>query len=156
MLNFSLVRPNVLGQAFVKHAMVPSKKQIFETELNKALNTLRLHLISKKHSDVNPLTALEGIVDKVAPLIKISSERRGTKNIQMPVPITEEDRIRIGVQWLMEASEKRKGKLSDRLSQELIAVLEGESSVLSKRQNVHKNALANRSNLILIDRKVRR
>jgi ribosomal protein S7 len=155
-MNFSAVRPHTLCETFIKHAMIPSKRTMFEKEFNKALDTLRMHLIQSKSSNPNPMTALEEIVDKVSPLIKISTERRGAKNIQTPVPITQEDRVRIGVKWIMEASEKRKGKLAVRLSQEWIGVMEGDSTVLSKKVNVHKNALANRSNLIMTDRRVRR
>lgn len=58
--------------------------------------------------------------------------------------------------WILEASKARRGgstRFPERLAAELVKVLTGDSSALSKKQLLHKTALVNRSNVILMDRK---
>lgn len=156
MINTRLVSSNALCDRFVRIAMIPHKKQLFLSEFNNSLDLLRKHLVLTKAPSYDPISCLSGIIQKVAPIVICSSQRQGAKSILTPKAVDENKKIGIAVRWIMTAADSRKGPLSTRLSDEFRAVLDGSSSTLVKRTNVHKLALANRSNIVLRDRKIYR
>ena len=58
--------------------------------------------------------------------------------------------------WITEQVGKKsssKYSLGERIGYELVAILKGTSSLLPKREAVHKQAIANRSNILMFDMK---
>lgn len=101
---------------------------------------------------------LEQAVDLAAPLVRLASERRGAKNIQIPRPLNDRRKRRTAIMWIIEASGKAKkgGKsFPIRLGTELFKVIKRESGALQRKEQLHKAALANRSNVIMFDRRKR-
>jgi Ribosomal protein S7p/S5e len=71
--------------------------------------------------------------------------RQGTKNIAKPVALGEKQRTRFALQWILKASEKKNGKtVEERLAREIIAVVQGSSEALKKKEEVHRFAMVNR------------
>ena len=75
--------------------------------------------------------------------------------MQIPVPLGVRQRRRAAVQWILKAASRRrdlgsgKGGFAQRISDELIAVVEGRSGVWERRNAVHKVAVAARANVVL-------
>jgi small subunit ribosomal protein S7 len=75
--------------------------------------------------------------------------------LQIPVPLHQRQRRREAVEWILTAASKRrnvgsgKGSLAQRIAQELIAVVEGRSSIWEKRNALHKLGVAARANIVL-------
>ncbi|KAJ3208853.1 hypothetical protein HDU82_001824 [Entophlyctis luteolus] len=65
---------------------------------------------------------------------------------------------RTGIVWIAQAANSSNSKIPAgvRIGKEIIDVLNGTSSVLQKRLQVHKTALLNRSNVVLTDRRLRK
>ncbi|WVF66976.1 hypothetical protein IAT40_001719 [Kwoniella sp. CBS 6097] len=85
-----------------------------------------------------------------SPSIKILSMRKSAKTVLAPRGLTERQRSRQGVAWLLKAAEKgRKGGVSrdQRIAREVLAVLEGNSDVFKWLEERHKIAYLNRSNM---------
>ncbi|WVQ94639.1 hypothetical protein IAU59_001719 [Kwoniella sp. CBS 9459] len=85
-----------------------------------------------------------------SPSIKILSMRKSAKTVLSPRGLTERQRSRQGVAWLLKAAEKgRKGGVSrdQRIAREVLAVLEGNSDVFKWLEERHKIAYLNRSNM---------
>jgi small subunit ribosomal protein S7 len=138
-----------LQEQFVNHIMKDGKKQ----KARKILSTSMDYVHSKKQ---NSLGMLQEAVDQVAPLVSLKSEKRGMKNVLTPIPLTEKQRNRIAFEWILqEAQKSRKADIGTRIGMELVSILDKTSNLLQKKVQVHKQALANRSNLILQDRKIR-
>ena len=95
----------------------------------------------------------EEAIKLAAPLVKIKTVRKGKRNIQMPVPLTEKQRYRVAIKWIQGEAEKHKMPFSLALDKELHKIVQGQSPILQKREQMHKQALQNRSNLVLVDRK---
>ena len=71
--------------------------------------------------------------------------KRGTKSIATPMPLNEKQRTRFGVEWILQASEKKPGKAVEvRMAKEVIAVVQGNSEALKKKEEAHRFAMLNR------------
>ncbi|PYH93891.1 plasma membrane phosphate transporter Pho87 [Aspergillus ellipticus CBS 707.79] len=102
---------------------------------------------------LNPVLYLTLIVDSVAPLLKLRQQKGligGGMSVQVPSPLTLRQRRRAAIQWILDASDKRKdSQLAQRVASELVSVAEGRSGVWDKREQTHKLGVAGRSNLSL-------
>jgi len=108
------------------------------------------------HLPLNPILYLTIAVDSVAPLLKIkhlAGGAGGGRALEIPVPLHLRTRRRHAFQWILEAVSKKPSKGSGkkqfghRLAEEIIAVVEGRSSVWEKRKMVHKLGTAARVNV---------
>ncbi|KAL2202980.1 ribosomal protein S7 [Sarocladium strictum] len=108
------------------------------------------------HLPLNPILYLTIAIDSVAPLMRIRNIAGGAgggRALEMPVPLALRQRRRVAFQWIMDVVEKKPSKGSGRkqfphrLAEEIIAVVEGRSSVWEKRKQVHKLGTAARANL---------
>ncbi|KAJ3301860.1 hypothetical protein HDV03_000269 [Kappamyces sp. JEL0829] len=97
----------------------------------------------------------ESAIDRIAPLVKVGGFKRGGRNVLYPKPLTQRQSRRIAIDWVADAASKKKSRqrFGERIGTELVGVLQDNSALLQKREMVHKQAVANRSNLILSDRK---
>ncbi|KAI0104440.1 ribosomal protein S7 [Daldinia grandis] len=105
---------------------------------------------------LNPLLYLTLAIDSVAPLIRIRSLRGaagGGQSLDLPQPIAARARRRIAVMWILDAVRRKRSagsgrtQFASRFAQELIAVVEGRSTVWDKRNSVHKLGTVARANL---------
>lgn len=100
---------------------------------------------------LNPILYLTLIIDSVAPILKIRQQKGaagGGMSLQIPVPLPLRRRRRTAIQWILDASDKRKdSKLAARVSNELMAVAEGKGSAWEKRGAVHKMGISARTNI---------
>ena len=110
------------------------------------------------HLPLNPVLYLTLAVDSVAPLLRIRAQKGaagGGVALQIPVPLSQRQRRRTAIQWILGAASKRrntgsgKNSLGQRVAQEMISVIEGKSGVWDRRNAVHKLGVAARSNIVL-------
>lgn len=110
------------------------------------------------HLPLNPILYLTLAIDSVAPLLRIRSQKGaagGGVALQIPVPLGLRQRRRTAVEWILTAATKRKnrgsgkGGFAQRVAEELVAVVEGKSSVWERRNAIHKLGVAARANLNL-------
>lgn len=108
------------------------------------------------HLPLNPTLYLTLAIDSVAPLLRIRSQKGaagGGVALQIPVPLGLRQRRRQACEWILDAAQKRKSRgsgkdmFAQKVAEELIAVVEGRSTVWEKRQGVHKLGTTARSNL---------
>lgn len=108
------------------------------------------------HLPLHPVLYLTLALDSVAPLLRIRSQRGaagGGVALQIPVPLGLKQRRRQAFMWILDAAQKRKSRGSGKdmfalkLADEIMAVVEGKSTVWEKRGGVHRLATTARSNL---------
>lgn len=125
----------------VNLVMKDGEKARAESIVGKALYMIRQRTLR------NPHEVMVAAIEKASPLMLTLSKKTGSKVTQVPVAIHQRKRHRIGINWIIAAASKRRNPtLSQRLANEFIAILNGESSVLAKKNEIHKLVLANRSN----------
>ena len=104
----------------------------------------------------DPLQSFSLAIEKASPLLKLSSSKRGSKSLQTPIPLNQRQRQRTGILWILQAASANKSKIpfGQKLGLELQGILEGKSAVLDKKRALYQQALANKSNIVMMDRRV--
>lgn len=109
-----------------------------------------------EHLPLNPNLYLMLAIDSVAPLIRIrgyTGLAGGGKSLEVPTPLDRRARRRIAWMWLMDAVVKKpsmgsgKKQFATRLGQEIVAIIEGRSTVWDRRNALHKAGTTVRANL---------
>lgn len=111
---------------------------------------------------LNPVLYLTLALDSVGPLLRVQKLKGlagGGRALDCPLPLAVRQRRRQAWLWIMDSVAKRpstgsgRRQLAHRIAEEIIAVVEGRSSVWEKRQIVHKMGTAARMNVTSIGRK---
>lgn len=125
---------------FINFLMERGKKSVAQDIVYTALETMK----EKKKED--GLALFEKAVEIVIPQVEVRSRRVGGANYQVPMPVPGHRQHALAFRWIIEASKKRKGKsMADRLAHELLDVLEGTGGALKKKEDVHRQAEANKA-----------
>ncbi|KAJ3184119.1 hypothetical protein HDU85_001970 [Gaertneriomyces sp. JEL0708] len=143
------IKELTLTEAFVNNIMKDGKKARARRFVREALALIQRETGQDAHE------VLEEAVNRVAPLMKLVSVKRGGKGVSTPTPLLPRQRRRLGILWIVDAASSKRGDFGERIGREILAVMDGTSSALQKRMNLHKQALSNRSNVIMRDRKRR-
>ncbi|KAI9900609.1 hypothetical protein N3K66_004871 [Trichothecium roseum] len=108
------------------------------------------------HLPLNPILYITIAIDSVAPIIRIhriAGGAGGGRALEVPTPLGVRQRRRTAFTWILDAVKNRPSKGSgktqfpQRLAEEIIAVVEGRSTVWDKRKTIHKLGTATRSNV---------
>lgn len=126
---------------FVNCLMYDGKKSVATRSVYSALE-----LIRKQLPDENPLDVFVHAVDNVKPAIEVRSKRVGGATYQVPTPVSARRQQALSIRWILEAVRGRKGRPVDRsLADELLAAYRREGIAMTKRENVHRMADANKA-----------
>jgi len=126
---------------FVNCFMHDGKKSI-------ALRTVydALDLIKKQQPEEDPLDVFQTAVENVKPGIEVRSRRVGGATYQVPTPVSAKRQQALSIRWLLEAVRSKKGRPANRaLADELMAAYRREGAAMTKRENVHRMADANKA-----------
>jgi small subunit ribosomal protein S7 len=94
----------------------------------------------------DPVALFEEALKNVEPQVEVRSRRVGGANYQVPVEVRPERRLALALRWIINAARSKSGKpMSERLAAELRAAAKGEGEAVTKRENVHKMAEANKA-----------
>ena len=98
----------------------------------------------KKAGD--PIAVFEDALKNVEPLMEVRSRRVGGANYQVPSEVRPERRIALALRWIITAAKNKKGTpMSTRLANEILLASKGEGEAVTKRENTHKMAEANKA-----------
>ena len=126
---------------FVNCLMYDGKKSVATHAVYDALD-----IIQKQLPNENPLDVFVHAVDNVKPAIEVRSKRVGGATYQVPTPVSSRRQQALSIRWILEAVRGRKGRPVDRsLADELLAAYRREGIAMTKRENVHRMADANKA-----------
>jgi small subunit ribosomal protein S7 len=127
--------------AFINNLMRDGKKATTTTYVLDALRFMAKSL----HAD--PLPAFREAIQLASPLVRMQTRKQGGKNTQVPLALFPRQSRRRGIMAIIEASRKRSdGEISVRIAKEIMAVLDGSSSAVTRKDDAHKLATVNRGN----------
>jgi small subunit ribosomal protein S7 len=130
-----------LASKFINCLMRDGKKSIAMTAFYSAMN-----LISEKIPDRDPIEVFTAAVENCRPSIEVRSKRVGGANYQVPTPVNSKRQQTLSIRWILEACRDKKGRPIDRrLADEFIAAYRREGAAITKRENVHRMADANKA-----------
>ena len=96
--------------------------------------------------NTDPLTALEGALKNVTPVIEVRGRRIGGANLQVPVEVSRPRRLMLAMRWLLDAARSSKGKpMGEKLAAELVNAFNNEGAAVRKKDETHRMAEANRA-----------
>ena len=80
------------------------------------------------------------------PEVELKVRRIGAANYQVPVEVSPERKVTLGLRWLVNYSRLRNEKsMEERLANEIIDAANGTGASVKKRDDVHKMAEANKA-----------
>lgn len=133
---------------FSRLIMKDGKLLTAQKHLQLCLDTIR----SATNNDALPL--LRKAVRLASPELRTVQQKiTATKRATLPLPISEKQSTRTGINWIVQASYKRRAsekQFGRRLALEMLAVLDGTSEVIKKKEDLHRTAMLARCVFIFI------
>jgi small subunit ribosomal protein S7 len=103
-------------------------------------------VIAEKVTDQSPIEVFTQAVENIKPGIEVRSRRVGGANYQVPTPVNSKRQQALAIRWLLEVCRDKKGRpMHVRLADELLAAYKREGAAVTKRDNVHRMADANKA-----------
>ena len=130
---------------FINVIMWDGKKETARKIVYGAFDVIKEKL-SETDKDVNPLEVFDMALKNAGPTVEVRSRRIGGANYQVPRDVRPERRLALATRWIIEAARLKKGQpMHVKLADELIAASKNEGSAVTKRDNTHKMAEANKA-----------
>jgi len=132
---------SLLASKFINCLMWDGKKTVAQSVFYGALDEIR-----KKIPDVEPIEVFTQAVENVKPNIEVRSRRVGGASYQVPMQVNRNRQQSLAVRWILTAVREKKGRASHlKLANELIAAYNREGAAMTRRENVHRMAEANKA-----------
>ena len=130
-----------LVSKFVNCLMYDGKKSVALRAFYDAME-----MIEKKLPEVSPLEVFTQAVDNVKPNLEVRSKRVGGATYQVPTPVNPKRQQTLSIRWLLEVIRGKKGRpIHVTMADEFIAAYKREGAAMTKRENVHRMADANKA-----------
>lgn len=125
---------------FINCVMLEGKKSTAEKVFYDAID-----IIGKKIKKPEPIEVFRTALENVKPEIQVRSRRVGGQTYQVPMAVSARRRQSLAIKWIVDAARSKKGKpMAVKLANEIVAAFNKEGDAITKRENVHKMAEANR------------
>jgi small subunit ribosomal protein S7 len=132
---------SVLASKFINCMMWEGKKTVVQNVFYNALD-----IIKEKMGDVDPLEVFTQGVENVKPNIEVRSKRVGGASYQVPMQVNRNRQQSLAIRWILMACREKKGRpMSEKLAAELMAAYNREGTAMTRRENVHRMAEANKA-----------
>lgn len=131
---------SILVAEFINKILMGGKKEKATKIVYNALEIVETK--SKKPA----LEVFEDAMRKASPEVEVKSKRIGSATYQVPVEVATNRKVDLVLRWLIGATRTRQGKKMEvYLADEILAMYKGEGAVITKKDNVHKMAEANKA-----------
>ena len=132
---------SILASKFINCMMWDGKKSTAQKVFYDALEVIR-----KKIKDVEPIDVFTQAVEHVKPAIEVRSKRVGGAAYQVPMQVNPTRKLSLAIRWLLLAVRDKKGRPTHiKLADELMAAYKKEGAAVTRRDNVHRMADANKA-----------
>lgn len=126
---------------FINYVMLEGKKSTSEKVVYKAFD-----IIKEKTGNPNPLEIFDNAIKNASPLMEVRSRRIGGANYQVPREVNQNRRTSLAMRWILDAARGRKGTpIYKSLAEEIISAYKNEGPAITKKDNTHKMAEANKA-----------
>ena len=132
---------SILASKFVNCLMWSGKKSVAENVFYDALD-IDPREDQGRRADPVFTQALEN----VKPNIEVRSKRVGGASYQVPMQVSRNRQQSLAIRWILGSVREKKGRpTSEKLAAELTAAYNREGAAMTKRENVHRMAEANKA-----------
>jgi len=92
------------------------------------------------------IEVFEQAINNIMPSLELKARRVGAANYQVPIEVSAERRVTLGLRWLVNYARLRNEKsMEDKLAAEIIDAANGTGASVKKRDDTHKMAEANKA-----------
>ncbi|MBR3266434.1 MAG: 30S ribosomal protein S7 [Erysipelotrichaceae bacterium] len=124
----------------INKIMLDGKKGVAQNILYNAFD------IVEKKTGQQPMEVFEKALDNVMPQLELKLRRVGGANYQVPVEVSDERRLTLGLRWIVNYSRLRSERtMEERLAAEIIDASNGTGQSVKKKDDTHKMAEANKA-----------
>ncbi len=132
---------SVLASKFVNCLMWSGKKSTAQAVFYGALD-----IIKEKLPDVEPIVVFTQAISNIKPEVEVRSRRVGGAAYQVPMQVSMNRQQSLAIRWLLLAVREKKGRpMHEKLAEELMSAYKREGAAVTKRENVHRMADANKA-----------
>src|SRR3569623_494840 len=132
---------SLLASKFINCLMYDGKKSTAQGVFYDALD-----IVKEKIKDVEPIEVFTQAVSNVKPEVEVRSKRVGGAAYQVPMQVNRIRQQSLAIRWLLAAVREKKGRAThEKLADELVAAYNREGAAVTKRENVHRMADANKA-----------
>jgi len=102
--------------------------------------------MGKRDPNQEPIDLFTQAVDNVKPHVEVRSRRVGGAAYQVPMQVSRTRQQTLAIRWLLVAVREKKGRPTAlKLADELMAASKREGAAMTRRENVHRMADANKA-----------
>ena len=124
----------------INKIMLDGKKGVAQNILYNAFE------IVEKKSGSQPMEVFEKALDNVMPELELKLRRVGGANYQVPVEVSQERKLTLGLRWIVNYARLRGEKtMEERLAAEIIDASNGVGASVKKKEDTLKMAEANKA-----------
>jgi len=124
----------------INKIMLDGKKGVAQKILYNAFD------IVEKKTGQQPMEVFEKALDNVMPELELKLRRVGGANYQVPVEVSDERRLTLGLRWIVNYSRLRnENTMEQRLANEIMDAANGVGQSVKKKDDTHKMAEANKA-----------
>lgn len=124
----------------INNIMLDGKKGVAQNILYEAFQKV------EEKTGNSAMEVFDQAINNIMPVLELKVRRIGGANYQVPVEVSPERRMTLGLRWLVNYSRLRNEKnMVDRLANEIIDASNGTGASVKKKEDTHKMAEANKA-----------
>jgi len=105
-----------------------------------------MDIIGDKMKDMDPGEVFQRAIDNVRPEVEVRSKRVGGAAYQVPMQVNKNRQQSLAIRWVLAAVREKKGRAThEKLAEEIMSAFKREGAAVTKRDNVHRMADANKA-----------
>ncbi len=135
------VHDSILASKFINCMMWDGKKTVAQRVFYNCLAEIK-----KRIPDQEPIDVFTEAIENVKPQIEVRSKRVGGASYQVPMQVNRQRQQSLAFRWVLGAIRDKKGRPTHlKLADELVAAYNREGAAMTKRENTHRMADANKA-----------
>lgn len=132
---------SLLASKFINCLMNDGKKTTAQKVFYDAMD-----IIKQKVPGEEPQDVFSQAIENVKPHIEVRSKRVGGAAYQVPMQVNRQRQQSLAIRWLLIAVREKKGRPKHlALADELVSAYKKEGAAMTRRENVHRMADANKA-----------
>ncbi len=135
------VYDSLLASKFINCMMWDGKKTVAQNVFYNCLGEIK-----KRVPDQEAIDVFTEAIENVKPHIEVRSKRVGGASYQVPMQVSRARQQSLAFRWILNAVRDKKGRPTHlKLADELVAAFNKEGAAMTKRENTHRMAEANKA-----------
>jgi small subunit ribosomal protein S7 len=132
---------SLLASKFINCMMWDGKKAVAQRVFYDALTEIKKRVPAQE-----PIDVFNNAIENVKPHIEVRSKRVGGASYQVPMQVNRSRQQSLAFRWILTAVRDKKGRPTHlKLADELVAAFNKEGAAITKRENTHRMADANKA-----------